>query len=127
MKTLGWKAERDFPSREYAAAWHAQILWSQEWHRRSTTGPEMPMDAICRKAEEMAKHARLADIPEAGDELDRDDMRDLPPLEVLQRAEAGKRGAPSNRAGDIPAFLHEGEEAFDRFVCESEGGEGGGL
>lgn len=85
------------------------------------------MDAIYRKAEEMAKHARLADISQAGDELDRDDMRDLPPLEVLQRAEAGKRDAPRNRAGDIPAFLHdEGEEAFDRFVCESEGGEGCG-
>ena len=35
MKTLGWKAEREFTSPEYAAAWIAQIIVKREATREA--------------------------------------------------------------------------------------------
>lgn len=127
-KPQGWKAERDFPSREYAAAWHAQILWSQEWHRRSTTGPEMPMDAICRKAEELAKHARLADMPEAGRVLDQYGGWTLEDLKSDQPESPDSRRLARDMARSLCPLRHAQavEHEIDLLISDADGSAGEG-
>ena len=128
MKTLGWKAEREHPSREYAAAWHAILLWSAEWHRRSITGVELSADAVCRQAVERAKHARinvdsLTSDGRAVDELTEQALADCGADEPEP---ADLRGlADDSACGVFPVrYAEAAEREIDRFIRESEGGSG---
>jgi len=129
MKTLGWKAEREHPSREYAAAHIACRLWMTEFTKRIETAfASTTLDAVCRAAVERAKHARISvdSLTSEGRAVDELTEQALADCGADELEPADLRGlADDSACGVFPVRLaQEAEREIDRFIRESEGGSG---
>lgn len=86
------------------------------------------MDAICRKAEEMAKHARISvdSITSEGgavDELEGQALADCGADE--HESTSARRLADDSAVSVFPVrYAEEAEREIDRFIRESEGSSG---